>query len=220
MQRRVTSATSRAVLTRDRIVRAAVGLIERDGEHALSMRAVAAELGVAVMSLYNHVPNKAALLSGVAEHVVAGMDLSFDAAEDWTDRARALARAFRAIAADYPRCMTIVLTQRIDSMVGLMPAERALALAAAAGFDEQTAVRVTRALMAYTLGTQLREAGMAKALGNRPDKFEDLDAERFPHVSASAAELARSEPDADFEFGLDLLLDAIDRLPRRRDQTT
>src|SRR3954451_7270669 len=80
----------RPSLTRERIVLAAIEVIERDGEDALSMRAVAAELGVAVMSLYNHVPNKADLLSGVAQHVVAGMVLPDDSADDWKTRGRAL----------------------------------------------------------------------------------------------------------------------------------
>ena len=49
------------------------------------MRAVAAELGVAVMSLYNHVPNKAALMEGVAEYVVAGLDTVPSGTGDWRD---------------------------------------------------------------------------------------------------------------------------------------
>ncbi|GLW11840.1 hypothetical protein Misp01_69680 [Microtetraspora sp. NBRC 13810] len=54
-------------LSRSRIVNAAVGLIEREGADAVSMRRIAGELRVGVMSLYNHVPSKAALLDGVAE---------------------------------------------------------------------------------------------------------------------------------------------------------
>ncbi|WP_019630037.1 TetR/AcrR family transcriptional regulator [Actinomadura atramentaria] len=220
MTRRVTSGTPepRPALTRDRVVRAAVDLIERDGTRALSMRAVAAELGVAVMSLYNHVPNKAALLEGVAEHVVAGMDLTGDPAEHWTDRARALARAFRKTAHDYPRCMTIVLTHKVDGTVGLRMAESAFAIAHDAGFDAPTAVRITRALMAYTLGAQLRDAGMAEVLDRHPDGLfaaRELDPTRFPNVLAAGDELARSDPEGDFEFGLDLLLGAVDALPRQ-----
>ncbi|WP_018655802.1 TetR/AcrR family transcriptional regulator [Actinomadura flavalba] len=216
MAKSVTSGTAEArpVLTRARIVAAAVRLIERDGAKALSMRAVAAELGVAVMSLYNHVPGKDALLRGVAEHVVAGMDFDGAAEASWADRARALVRAFRTVAHDYPRCMTIVLTHRADGSIALRPAERALAIAAEAGFDSVTAVRVTRVLMAYALGTQLREVGMTKALDRLTD-FTALDPAEFPHVLASADELARNDSEADFEFGLDLLLAAVEALPRR-----
>ncbi|MGI5164566.1 TetR/AcrR family transcriptional regulator [Spirillospora sp. CA-253888] len=209
---------ARPALTRERIIRAAIDLIEREGAEALSMRRVAAALEVAVMSLYNHVPNKAALLEGVAEHVVSGMDFDGDPAEDWRDRARALVRAFRKVAHDYPRCMTIVLTHKVDFPVGLRPAERALALAEVAGFDGETAVRIMRALMAYALGAQMREIGAMKTLDNlsaQPaETFAGLDAREFPHVVAMAAHLVRHDPETDFEFGLDLLISALDALPR------
>src|SRR5919197_155923 len=94
-------------LTRDRIVRAATDLIERQGADALSMRRVAAELGVAVMSLYNHVPSKDALLDAVAERILAGMNVPSDPAMHWTERARSLVRAFRQVAHDFPRSVTL-----------------------------------------------------------------------------------------------------------------
>ncbi|WUI01083.1 TetR/AcrR family transcriptional regulator C-terminal domain-containing protein [Spirillospora sp. NBC_00431] len=210
---------TRPVLTRERIVRAAAGLIEREGADALSMRRVAAELGVAVMSLYNHVPNKGALLEGVAEHVVAGLELEDDPSVPWQERARALVRAFRKVAHDNPRCMTIVLTHKIDTPAGLRPAERALALADAAGFDAETAVRIMRALLAYAIGAQLREVGMAKMLGHLAEtgaeSWKRLDPDEFPHVIAYGPALADIDPEIDFEFGLDLLIGALDRLPRR-----
>jgi AcrR family transcriptional regulator len=219
MAKRIAPPEPRPALTRERIVQAAVDLIERDGTDGLSMRAVAAELGVAVMSLYNHVPNKAALLEGVAEHVVARMDLGGEGGGDWKERARGLVRAFRKVAHDYPRCMTIVLTHKIDTPVALRPAERALALAGDAGFDGPTAVRAMRALLAYALGAQMREVGAVKMLDHLEHAttatFARLDPERFPHVIALAPELARQDPETDFEFGLDLLIQSLDGLPRR-----
>jgi AcrR family transcriptional regulator len=59
-------------LTRERIIASAVELIEREGVDAVSMRRIAAQLGTGVMSLYNHVPSKSALLDGVAEVVMSG----------------------------------------------------------------------------------------------------------------------------------------------------
>jgi AcrR family transcriptional regulator len=63
-------------LTRERIITAAVELIEREGVEAVSMRRIAGLLGSGVMSLYNHVPSKAAVLDGVAERVMSGIDFS------------------------------------------------------------------------------------------------------------------------------------------------
>jgi AcrR family transcriptional regulator len=220
----------RAALSRDRIIGAAIEVIEREGEAALSMRRIATELGVAVMSLYNHVSNKAALLDGVAERILAGMEVGDDAPagvrprplaerEHWTARARALIRAYRKVAHDYPRCVTLVLTRKIDAPSGMRPVEHALALAADAGFDGETSVRIMRALLAYAIGAQMREVGAAKLLDYLPNKtaerFDRLDPGQFPHVVSFQDELLSHDPETDFEFGLDLMLSALDQLPRR-----
>ncbi|REF00878.1 TetR/AcrR family transcriptional regulator [Thermomonospora umbrina] len=218
------AAVARPPLGRDRIVRAAVRLVERDGARALSMRAVAAELGVAVMSLYNHIPNKAALLEGIAEFVMAGMDPHDGAAppvpgEDWRCGARRLIRAFRRTAHDHPRCMALVLTNKVDFPAGLRAVERALTLCDAAGFDGAASVRAMRTLMAYALGAQLRETGAVRMLDYMPADpaaaLARVDPVEFPHVVALAGELTRHDPEADFEFGLDLLLTSLNGLPRR-----
>jgi AcrR family transcriptional regulator len=202
-------------LTRERIIRAAVGLIEDGGVEALSMRGLATELGVAVMSLYNHVPGKAALLDGVAEQIMEGLELVDDPAADWQERARALVRAFRKVAHDNPRSVTTVLTRKIDTTAGLRVVERALAIADAAGFDGVTSVRIMRALLAYAIGAQMRESGAAKMLEGPP---VHVDPAEFPLVASLAAELLTHDPETDFEFGLDLLISALENLERARRQ--
>jgi AcrR family transcriptional regulator len=209
------------LLTRDRIVQAATELIEREGSDALSMRRVAADLGVAVMSLYNHVPSKAALLDAVAERILAGMSVPADPAMHWTERARSLVRAFRKVAHEYPRSVTLVLTRKVDAPSGMRPVEHALAVAAEAGFDGDTSVRIMRALLAYAVGAQMREVGAAKMLDYLPKddagrvrRLDFLDPAEFPHVVALQRDLLRHDPETDFEFGLDLLISALDGLPR------
>jgi AcrR family transcriptional regulator len=205
-------------LNRDRIVRAATELIEREGADALSMRRVAAELGVAVMSLYNHVPNKAAMLDAVASQILGGMTVADDPAMPWTERARVLVRAFRKVAHDHPRSVTLVLTRKVDAPSGLRPVEHALAIAADAGFDGETSVRIMRALLAYAIGAQMREVGAAKVLDYLPedqaDRLSFLDPAEFPHVVALREALLSHDPETDFEFGLDLMIAALEALPR------
>src|SRR4051812_16291175 len=155
------------------------------------MRRVAAELEVAVMSLYNHVPSKAALLDAIAERILAGMVVPTDPDLHWTDRARCLVRAFRKVAHDYPRSVTLVLTRKVDAPSGVRPVEHALAVAAEAGFDGQTSVRVMRALLAYAIGAQMREVGAVKMLdylrkdddaARSAPRLDFLDPAEFPHV--------------------------------------
>jgi len=206
------------LLTRERIVDAAVALVERHGETALSMRAVAAELNVAPMSLYNHVPNKAALLDGIAYRVMSGLELDYDPGVGWKTQARTLIRAFRRVAREYPACMNLIVTHSVELPFGIKPIERALAVTDIAGFDGPTSVRVMRAIIAYALGAQLRETDMVKMLDYLPPdpaaSFAELDPVEFPHVTALAKELTAHDPESDFEFGLELFISAIDALPR------
>lgn len=206
-------------LTRDRIIRAALDLIEREGEDALSMRRVAAELGAGVMSLYNHVPNKAALLDGVAEYIMHGMDVAVDPSMPWSDRARAFMLAYRKMSQDYPRAVTLVVTRRIGLPAAMRPVEQALAIAEEAGFEGEPAIRIVRALHAYAIGVQMRDAGvvqMFESLSDESQSLDKLDPAEFPHVLAQRDQILRHDPQADFEFGLDLLIDSITRLAPER----
>jgi AcrR family transcriptional regulator len=209
----------RAALTRDRVVRAAVALIERDGEAALSMRRVAAELGAAPMSLYNHVPNKAALLDAVAEFIMSDMEFAAEPDADWRDQARDLARTFRAIARRYPRSVPLVITRQPRSSVGMRPTELVLAAVRRAGFDDRTSVLLVRTFVSFVLGSMMREAGTAEMPA--PSKTETLLRLRESLVDAHLTNvmellplIAEHDHDQDFEFGLELLISAMAALPR------
>jgi AcrR family transcriptional regulator len=209
---------ARVALTGDRIVRAAAGLVEREGLAAVSMRRVATDLGVAPMSLYNHVPNKAALLDRVADHIMAGLRYTDDPAADWRDRSRALARAFRAMAQEHPRGTAVVLSRQINSPAGLRLVECALDITDAGGFGRRQAVQVVRVLVAYIIGSLSREAGHALMLtytGDPQRMLERADPALFPHVRDLAPLLVEHDFEADFEFGLELVLNAVAGLPRQ-----
>ena len=210
----------RVVLSRDLIVHTAVGLIEREGAKALSMRAVGAELGVSAMAMYNHVPDREALVRGIAEYVMSSMDLPEERPDDWRAGARDLVRAFRRTAQEYPRCMALVVANKTGIPVGLRVVERALTVCAQAGLDDVTSVRVMRSLMAYVLGSQLREEELARLQrrkgGGLADDLRGLDAEAFPHVVALPGELAEHGSDASFEFGLELFLSSVEELAAGR----
>jgi AcrR family transcriptional regulator len=199
-------------LSRPRIVTAAIDLIEREGADAISMRRIAADLGVGVMSLYNHVPNKAALLDAVAETVLSQIEFSDDPDADWTDRVRMQARAFRQIAHHYPRCTMVVVSRQLQSTAGLLPVERALATLRSAGFDGEEAVRILRMFIAYIVGSLLREVGVTPTFAPVHYSEVDLakvDATLFPQTNALAAELGFCDHESEFEFGMELLVQAI-----------
>ncbi|MFC4056999.1 TetR/AcrR family transcriptional regulator [Planomonospora corallina] len=199
-------------LSRPRIVAAAIDLIEREGADAVSMRRIAADLGVGVMSLYNHVPSKAALLDAVAETVLSEIEFTDDPGADWADRVRMQARAFRQIAHHYPRCTMVVVSRQLKSTAGLLPVERALATLRSAGFDGAEAVRILRMFIAYIVGSLLREVGVTPTFA--PVHHLQVDAGKvdpvlFPETSSLLPELGVCDHDAEFEFGLELLIGAI-----------
>jgi AcrR family transcriptional regulator len=203
-------------LSRERIITAAIDLIEREGAEAVSMRRIASVLGCGVMSLYNHVPSKAALLDDVAERVMSGIEFTADPGAGWEDQVRAQARAFRAIGRRYPRSTMIVVSRPTTSVTGLRPIENALATLREAGFGGGEAVLIMRAFVGFILGSLLREVGITPALGDaRATDAADttrrmhLDPAQFPQVTSLSAELTQQDPDTDFEFGLDLLVHAI-----------
>ena len=125
-------------LTYERIITAAVQLIEREGADAFSMRRIASDLGAGVMSLYNYVPSRAAVLDGIAERILSDIDFSTEPGASWEEQVRAQARAFRQIGRTYPRCTMVVVSRPVDSAASLRPIEHALATLSQAGFPPRT----------------------------------------------------------------------------------
>ncbi|MDH2424148.1 TetR/AcrR family transcriptional regulator C-terminal domain-containing protein [Sphaerisporangium sp. TRM90804] len=199
-------------LTRDRIVAAAIDLIEREGADAISMRRIAADLGVGVMSLYNHLPNKAALLDAVAQRVLSQITFTDDPEAEWTERVRIQARAFRQIAHHYPHSTMVVVSRQLQSPAGLMPVERALDTLREAGFEGEDAVQILRTFIAYIIGALLREVGVTPTYA--PGSHGELGVPRvdpalFPAVDSVAPLLGAWDHEEAFEYGLDLLITAV-----------
>lgn len=206
-------------LSRARIVATAIELIERDGVEAVGLPRLATELGCGVMSLYNHIPSKSALLDGVADEVMSGIEVTAMPGASWEEQVLAHARAFRKLASARPRCMLIAVSRPATTVSTLRPVERALATLAEAGFRGQDAVRIVRAFVAYTIGSLLPEVCLTPGLSGDQDQAgvrPRLRAAEFPQIAGLTAELQQKDPDADFEFGLNLLLHAAAALHQAR----
>lgn len=208
-------------LTRGRVIATAMALIESEGAHAVSMTRLATELGCGLVPLYSHIPSAQALLDGVASTVVSGIEVTDSPDACWPTRLRAQARATRRAAAAHPRCTIAVAGRPATTAALLRPAEQALGTLSAAGFAGPEAIRILRALAAYQVGCLVLEVGVGPSLRAAGDADEAqrtrpvLRPAAFPHLTALSAELAgasaKSRPDADFEFGLELLLRGIAR---------
>ena len=117
------AANGSGKITREVVLAAALELIDAGGADALTMRRLARALGRDPMILYRHAPNKAALLNGVAETVLA--QLTVDAADpDWAAQLRAVARHYRALALAHPRVVPLLVTRPLATPLALRPPAR------------------------------------------------------------------------------------------------
>ncbi len=200
------ASTKRLPLSRRRILEAAVRFVDSEGLEALSMRRLGAELGVEAMSLYNHVSNKEALLDGMVELLLGELEIPPED-EGWERRVREAYRAFRRLAHEHPNVFPLLVVRPPDTMDGVWLVEEFLGTLRGAGFDPETALYAFRALSSYASGYAMAEIrGFAmEPAGTRLGAFS-LPPDGFPNIHELDDRLERVDHDAEFEFGLDLIL--------------
>ncbi|UFT00259.1 TetR/AcrR family transcriptional regulator C-terminal domain-containing protein [Nocardia huaxiensis] len=212
-------------ITRAAVLAAALRIVDRDGVDGLSMRRLAEAVGRDPMVIYRHVPNKAAVLDGVAEVVFA--QLSVDAADsDWMSQLRSVARDFRQLALDHPRVVPLLVTRPLATPLGLRPQavlrplEDVLTLLTRAGFSGPDALHIYRALFGFLHGHVLNEL---QEIVENPEETDDLlrlglhrlPIGEFPLLRGLAPVLAAYDGAAELERGLDILLTGLAaNLPR------
>jgi AcrR family transcriptional regulator len=207
--------SSRVPLSRARILDAALRFVDQHGLEALSMRKLAAELGVEAMSLYNHVPSKGAVLDGLLEGLLDEIDVRPGGGRHWTERIRVAARSFRRQALRHPSFVQLLTTQHVHSEATMRPLEASLSILRQAGFDPEEALLAYRALIGYAIGFVTQEVSGAlglpdcgpEASGKLHEGVEvELDPERFPVLAETLPLGQRLRLDEAFDFGLDLIL--------------
>ena len=205
-------------LNRARILAAAVRLVDRDGLAALSMRRLGQELGVEGMALYKHFPSKDALLDGMAGAILAEMAIPPADGAHWRESGREVARAYRRVAHAHPNVFPIVAARSLNSPEALRPWEATLAILDGAGLPEEMVLPVFWTVSSFVVGFVLREITAPSLvitdLAQPQVDFAAIPPETYPRVAALASRLAtrRADADADFEFGLDLILAGISEL--------
>lgn len=216
------NARRRPALSRERVLEAAIALADAGGPGRLTMRALAAALGVEAMSLYNHVRNKDDLIDAMVDAVVGGIRLPRPEG-DWRDEMRARALSARAVFRAHPWALRL-LVSRINvgpNMLRLIDAT--LGCLHAAGFGYPDADHVLAALDSQLYGFVLNEQSFPVAPGGYAEAarayLPALPAQDYPHMRALAVLVAEGAHSGvnELAFGLDLLLDALDRLPRDRE---
>ena len=209
------SSSTREPLTRERIVGAAIGLLDRDGLDALSMRHLGTALGVEAMSLYRHVPSKAALL----DDVVAGLLMRLDLPEpgpDWQANVREGCRRYRALLLEHPNAVPLFATLQLTSPSSVHAAGSVMALLRAGGFDAELALLVLSTIQSYVIGFALWEVGTAPLRADpryaMPADPVDLPSGADPYLVELLPRLVTTSCDDSFEFGVNALVAGIEAL--------
>ena len=201
----VGSRTAREPLTRRRILESALALVDREGPRALTMRRLGDELGVAAMSLYNHVRNREELLDGLSEIMVGEIDVG-DAGEAPRDALTRFLHGIRAVALAHPSAFELVGMRPLRSAAALRPIDATLGALRALGLDADTAAHAYRALASYARGFALAEIAGFTLDG---DAVSDLPAGPLDNVAELGRQLVATDRDAAFAFGAEALVAGI-----------
>jgi AcrR family transcriptional regulator len=207
-------------LTRDKILRAAVRLADRGGIDAISMRKLAQSLGVEAMSLYNHVANKDEVLDGITDLVVGEIALP-PRGGDWKDAMRARARSAHEVVLRHPWA-TMLIVSRMNIGPGMLRyIDATLAVLRDAGFSYELADRAWNAMDSHIYGFTLQQLNFpldpSEYASAAREYLPLLPADQYPHMRALSELVIAGQHSGvhDFDFGLDLLLDGLDRLRDR-----
>jgi AcrR family transcriptional regulator len=218
----------RPQLTRERVVAEALAAIAEDGAKALTMRTLAARLGVVPGTLYRHVRNKEQLQDLVLDGVLAEVDGDVDAALPWTERIKLLAHRLREVLEDHPGVAGILKTRDPLGPHSLALAEAFLAPLQAAGFRDREAGLAFFLLVDYTIGfavssprTSVNEQRVhdAATRAQLHEFFRSLPPERFPALVALGEHVWLDNREERFTSGLEVLVDGLEqarRSPHRR----
>lgn len=221
----------REPLTRDRVLDAAVTLADEAGVQALSMRKLGQALGVEAMSLYNHVPNKEAILDGIVERVVSEIDLP-ESGDDWRGAMRERAiQTYRALLR-HPWAASLIESRTNPIPARTRSCENVIGVLRGAGFSIRHAYHAFLTLDSYIYGFALQEVSWPTDKAELPEAIVTyqklIPADRFPNIAAmmsfiaddrAHSPLAQTEDGyaPEFEFGLDLILDGLERLRDEQD---
>jgi AcrR family transcriptional regulator len=203
------------------VLQAALALAARDGIESLTMRKLADELGVGAMSLYYYVPNKEQLLDGMVDIVFSEIEPpSTDV--DWKTAMRNRALSTRNALRRHPWAIGLMEGRTNHGPANLRIHDAVLGCLRAAGFSLEMTVHAYSVQDAYIYGFALQEQDMSSETADdfaaeaqrQMREYEAMLAD-FPHlVEVVGGYVAESgyDYDTEFVFGLDLILDGLDRL--------
>jgi AcrR family transcriptional regulator len=208
----------REPLSKERVLRTGLALADRTGLESLSMRKLAQELGVEAMSLYNHVANKEEILDGMVDLVFGEIGPPPNGV-GWKTAMRERARSAREVLVQHPWSIGLLESRRTPGDATLRHHDAVVACLREAGFSIAMAAHAYSALDSYIYGFALQQASLpfktsAEAAAMADAMLKQFPVDAYPRLAEMMIQhvLQPGYDYADeFEFGLDLLLDGLER---------
>ena len=199
-------------LTSATIASAALAVIDNEGIAGLSMRAVAAQLGIGTMSLYRYVRDREELELLVVDLVLAGVETGQERRLPWQRRLTELAESARRAVAAHPAVIPLVLTHRHAAPNSWRWGEAILGALTDGGFTGQQRVIAFRCLLAYIVGA-LQAEYLGPLSGPGTTALAALASAGYPLLAETAGCAADVPPEQEFGQGLDIILRGLSGTP-------
>jgi AcrR family transcriptional regulator len=209
----------RAPLTRERVLKAALKLADEGGFHSLSMRKVASKLRVEAMSLYNHVAGKEDIVDGLVDIVFSEIEVPTPGTVDWKTAMRRRAISVREALNRHRWAVGLMEGRMNPGPANAANHNAVMGCLREGGFAFRDAVHAYSVMDAYIYGFALQERGLpfdapeetAQVMRKQSENVPSM--ADYPYLVETAIELEKAgyDYDVEFRFGLELILDGIER---------
>jgi AcrR family transcriptional regulator len=207
-------AKSGEPLTRQRVLEAALHLIDQEGLEGFNMRKLGASLGVEAMSLYNHVESKRAVFDGVIELLIVQTPLPVHPNATPREELWTIAHAFRDVLRAHPRVLPLVATSPLRTSASLVMLDRLLETFHQAQITGVQSIYALQCLVGFIVGHTLIGTGTQAVAGlepgpNGPMVWQHFPAEQYPRLHTLLPEIVQWNADQEFDFGLQALFQGL-----------
>ena len=200
----------------ERFVEAALRIVDEDGAEALTMRSLAERLNSSTSTLYRHFPNRATLIAAVIDRVVGELDVD-GLPGTWREFCEGFIRGWFDVMCEHRNVAVLMTDQLAEGASSLAAREKWLTVLLDNGFSLDLAARSATTLGHYVQGFAIQLGGK-RADWNLDDAAYErisrgLDPQTYPALAAAIATQALPMPlEEEFSFGLELILDSLERL--------
>jgi TetR/AcrR family transcriptional regulator, tetracycline repressor protein len=213
-------------LSKAAVVERGLALADAEGLEAVTIRRLAAELGVTPMALYWHFRSKEEVLAGLADSVWAEIDVNLDPAAQWPDQMRALLESLVGVLRAHPSASALLMEgEKRTSEAAQVALETALEVLHRGGFDPQYASAIARSALFTAITLAMSEPGFEPGMtdAERREHLRQtrvrlslLPPDRFPRtIEAAEALTACDDPDFHYRIGIDMFVTGVVAMSRR-----